>query len=131
MGNIIVNNTPKKESYKTGYLYNLLCVIDCLFNALSAGNYQCMISSRVGRFYLISKSKYWDILRCIIDSTFYPLDGKNHCVDSYLINNDEEFNRGNDIALVILAIFVVILCIPIAILTWSLYGIKTLVKLFK
>ena len=62
-------------------------IVDKFLNFLAGGSITNTISGRVG-FYAnqanVSVRWYWQILQFIIDATFYPLDGYNHCYDSYL-----------------------------------------------
>ena len=60
--------------------------IDKFLNFLSGGSIKNTISGRVGYYANHANSYvkwYWNILQFIIDTTFYPMDGLNHCFNSY------------------------------------------------
>lgn len=76
------------------YLKRLLIAVDQLGNAISGGNPDATISGRIGYFASSANTAvrwYWLIMQFIVDATFYPLDGVNHCFDSYLKDRDEEY----------------------------------------
>jgi len=75
------------------YLKRVLIAVDQLGNAIAGGNQDATISGRVGYFASNANTTvrlYWLLMQFIIDATFYPLDGFNHCLDSYLKNKNEE-----------------------------------------
>jgi hypothetical protein len=62
----------------------ILLSVDQLINVLFGGNPDSSISARIG--YHVSHSmysRYWRIMMKIVDTTFYPLDGKYHCFKAY------------------------------------------------
>ena len=109
------------------YLANFFVAIDQFGNVLAGGNPDNTISSRVGyyteEFYLPKKIPFkWKIFRNIINSTFYPMDGKGHCKEAYYNDAGEEFDEGtSDVAVSILAILVIINCLFISIVLYTLY----------
>jgi len=110
------------------YLVNLFVSIDQLGNVLAGGNPDNTISSRVGyyteKYYDSNKVPFkWRTLRNIINFTFYPVDGKNHCKEAYFNDAGEEFDKGtSDIAVAFLAILIIISCIFISILLYLLFA---------
>lgn len=66
---------------------NLLISIDQLGNAFSGGNPDSTISARVGYFSAHPEETnlklYWKSLERLIDFSFKPLDGPNHCHQAY------------------------------------------------
>lgn len=96
------------------YINNLFFSFDRFLNALCGGSPVQTISARVGYHTTENTkwhSKYWNGLRAIIDSTFYPADGEGHCAKAY---EDEKFYHnelGNDFARIILGIIVTICCV--------------------
>ncbi|KAB1153603.1 hypothetical protein F7018_16165 [Tenacibaculum aiptasiae] len=110
------------------FFVNFLISIDQLGNVLTGGNPDNTISSRVGyyteRYYLPDKVPLkWKILRNIINFTFYPIDGENHCKEAYFNDAGEEFDKGtSDIAIAVLAMLIIASCFFIAILFYFLYA---------
>lgn len=110
------------------FFVNFLISIDQLGNVIAGGNPDNTISSRVGyyteRYYPPEKVPLkWKILRNIINFTFYPIDGEDHCKEAYFNDAGEEFDKGtSDIAIAILAILIVGSCFFIAILFYLLYA---------
>ena len=130
-----------REFFKT--LYNIFVSIDQLGNAMAGGNPDNTISARVGflnheeteiKLNKVSK-KWWRLLQKVIDFTFYPIDGKGHCRMAYYSNSGHKFSEENDEQsngkpnwrLAFLSFFVLISCLPLFILT---YTIGALVRLF-
>lgn len=117
---------------------HLLINIDRLGNALCAGHYRATVSARVGYFELTKKgNKYWAILVKVIDETFRPIDGPNHCYRAYLWEkkqNEEagrsrfNYRRGNDIALGLLGVIVIAACIVLAPVIYLVAAVRGLVK---
>lgn len=99
---------------------NVLVAIDQFFNAIACGNPDATISARVG--YFSDKRRktpfkgYWKTLELVINFTFYPIEGPDHCKQSYHADKYEKFKKGNDLAKCILGLFVIVGCIPISII---------------
>ncbi len=102
-----------------GWLKGVLVAIDQLGNAIAGGNPDVTISARTGYFANVFKTNlrfYWKSLEYIIDFTFYPIDGPNHCYQAYLADKEEEKHKlGSDIMRLILSLITIIACIPISI----------------
>jgi hypothetical protein len=96
------------------YIFRLMIGIDQLGNTLAGGNPDNTISGRVGYFAEkahISVRWYWVILEKIINFTFYPLDGPDHCKQSY--NNDEleDYYALKGITFFIISVLVINSCV--------------------
>lgn len=102
----------------------ILIAIDQLGNALAGGNEDCTISARLGYLYLKRPQAWTTWLMRFVDFIFYPVDGVGHCLGAYYLDQDEEFIRGNDIALAILTVLIVVVCVII-------YPFILLMALFK
>ena len=107
------------------WLKNILIAIDQLGNAISGGNPDNTISATTGYMANFSNSPYkvfWKILEKIIDFTFYPMDGKGHCISSYDMEamHRHDFGNGSVVGKILLAILVItgctILILPIRII---------------
>lgn len=110
------------------YLGNFFVSIDQLGNAIAGGNPDNTISSRVGFYNKHNKSGnrapwQWRIFEKIINFTFYPIDGKEHCHEAYHNDAGEAFDLHTKNVLVALlaAIIIIPSCIFIASLLYTLY----------
>ena len=98
---------------------NVLVAIDQFFNTIACGNPDATISARVG--YFSDKRRktpfrwYWKSLELVLNFTFYPIEGPDHCKKSYYADKDEKFKKGSDFAKCILGLFVIVGCVAIAI----------------
>ncbi|MFC3151319.1 hypothetical protein ACFOEK_09805 [Litoribrevibacter euphylliae] len=93
----------------------VLVAIDQLGNAIAGGNPDATVSARVGFFSIHAKKPYiwyWKALAEIIDFAFYPVDGPNHCVDSYRADKDELYQQGSDFFRAMLGLIVIVFCLP-------------------
>jgi len=113
-----------------GYLGNFFVAIDQLGNVLAGGNPDNTVSSRVG-FY--NSSNYvkgdapwqWKLFEQIIDTTFYPIDGDNHCHEAYYNDAGELFDpETNDFLIFLVGCFVVPSCIIIGLLLYTLFALR-------
>lgn len=110
------------------FFINFFISIDQLGNVLAGGNPDNTISSRVGyyteKYYDPDKIPLrWTLFKNIINFTFFPIDGKNHCKEAYFNDAGEEFDKGtSDFAVAILAILIIFSCLFIAILLYILYA---------
>lgn len=108
------------------YIANLFVSIDQLGNVLAGGNPDNTISSRIGYYTRNSDENQipfqWRLFRNIIDFTFYPVDGENHCKEAYLNDAGEKFDEGtSDIAVAALALFIIPSCVIIGVILYTLY----------
>ncbi|WKD85223.1 hypothetical protein KCTC32516_00563 [Polaribacter huanghezhanensis] len=120
-----------KNSKIWKYISNLFLSIDQLGNAIAGGNPDNTISARVGYYnhhYYISKKDvpwYWSLFEKIIDATFLPVDGKDHCHEAYHNDAGEIFdNRVTDVLITIAAVIIIISCIPIALILYLSSAIR-------
>lgn len=98
------------------YLYNLLVALDQLANTIAGGNPDSTISGRVGyHVHTPPASRYWQVLRAVIDWIFFPIDGPGHCYQARL-NDDEVYVQGSWLHKIILAAGVGVACLPLAVL---------------
>ena len=106
-------------SFKS-YIGNVFVSIDQLGNVLAGGNPDNTISARIGyHSYHNDKVKnrrsYWHLFRGIVDFTFYPIDGPEHCHNAFHNDAGEIFdNDTKDWAVILLSILIILSCIPIA-----------------
>ncbi len=103
-------------------LVMILLNLDRLGNALVGGHYQATISARVGYFAMTKANPYWLVLEKIINETFRPLDGRDHCRKAYEWERRARYRRGNDIALTMLSLLVLAGCLVLLPLVW-LYAV--------
>lgn len=109
-----------------GYLRNFFVAIDQLGNALAGGDPDSTISARVGYFANYDSTTkdvwYWNMFQFIINTTFYPVDGKNHCLQAYYYDPGENYRgQGFPVLYLLAAVIIVSTCIPIAAILWLIY----------
>ena len=103
-----------------GWLYTVLIAIDQLGNALAGGYADSTISARVGynaRNSAPVRQNYWRLLEWVINYSFLPLDGPDHCYQAYLAGNNTYYRDGSDLKRVVLSSFIFFNAVPIAIVT--------------
>tara|TARA_B110000967_G_scaffold184600_1_gene204174 strand:- start:253 stop:612 length:360 start_codon:yes stop_codon:yes gene_type:complete len=103
-----------------GWLYTVLIAIDQLGNALAGGYADSTISARVGynaRHSSPVRKNYWRLLEWVINYSFLPLDGPDHCYHAYLAGNNTYYRDGSDLMRVILSSLIFFNAMPIAIVT--------------
>lgn len=108
------------------WLWNVLVAIDQLGNTIAGGKPDITISARVGFYANQSDNRtfyyYWKFLEQVIDFTFYPLDGLNHCLQALTNDNEQGHIHGSDLMRSLLGAFAVTACIFISIFTWTAYA---------
>lgn len=105
------------------FIKRVLIAGDQLLNALCGGDPDVTISARVGYHSRISSTvakPYWRFLEGVIDFTFKPLDGEDHCYNSFLADEREHHRHGSDLARAILGVGVVLFCVVVIVLTMPL-----------
>lgn len=105
------------------WLKEVLMALDRLGNAICKGNSLCTVSGRTGYYSenvnikSESVSLFWTTLEKIIDWAFLPIDGPNHCKQTYkkekeiLTKIEERYMPGSDEFRVVLALFAVPVCL--------------------
>lgn len=109
------------------YIKNILVSVDQLGNTIAGGNPDNTISSRIGHYCTDKKKSrwYWRALESIIDFSFYPIDGKNHCKVSFQIDSDEKFDKGTrNWAVALLTIIIISSCTIICPTLYFLWLLK-------
>lgn len=96
---------------KMEYLKNLLTALDQLGNSITGGNPDVTISARVGGHSLMGYSKYWKVLERVIDFTFEPIDGKNHCLESFYSDDDQDIGLASSLVFTSLSVVVLVSCL--------------------
>ena len=106
------------------WIYRVFVAIDQLGNAIAGGSPDSTISARTGYFANKDPSpplvQYWKAMEWMIDTTFYPIDSPNHCLQAYRYDKDEKFREGSDLMRIILSVIIVLVCIPLSLLTWTI-----------
>ncbi|WP_299215084.1 hypothetical protein [uncultured Aquimarina sp.] len=120
-----------KNSKIWKYISNLFVAIDQLGNAIAGGNPDNTISARVGyyNYYIYNRETvpwYWYWFMQIIDITFYPVDGPNHCHEAYHNDPGEIFdNRATNFFIAIAATLIIIpSCVLIALVLYLLSALR-------
>lgn len=111
------------------YLNNFFVSIDQLGNVLAGGNPDNTISSRVGYYNKHNRANerapwQWRIFEKIINFTFYPIDGEDHCHEAFHNDAGEEFdnNTKNVLVALLAALIIIPSCLLISILLYTLYA---------
>jgi len=111
----------QSERKRDSYILRLLIAIDQLGNTIAGGNPDITISARTGYFANVKRTRlrvWWLCMESIIDFAFEPVDGPRHCYKAYKADEEEgKHTEGSDIARALLGAFIVLACIPIAIIT--------------
>ena len=109
----------KNIDRKPSWFMNILIAFDQLGNTFAKGNPDNTISARIG-YFMHDKNgkptKYWKLLENVVNFTFKPLDGIEHCFVAYCYDKDETFEEGDLFAKIVLFIFVVVFSIPFLII---------------
>lgn len=92
----------------------ILLQIDRIGNALCGGDHRATVSGRVGYFAQTKNNTYWLALEWLINKTFEPIDGPDHCAAAMRWERFNGYRRGNDVALVLLSVVVFVACAIIA-----------------
>lgn len=112
------------------YLGNIFVAIDQVGNTIAGGNPNCTISGRIG-FYSNHASHltrwYWLILQYIVDTTFFPLDGPDHCLCTYHNEEDEKHIAPKGFMVFILSLITIVSCLILA-LPFHLLWLFNIVK---
>lgn len=116
--------------YINSYIGRVLNAISQLGNAVCGGANDISISARIGYNELHTDSLFYKVCSKIVDFTFYPLDGWNHCRDAYANDKHEDFKirEGIKVMEYITLVLLWLFCIPLSVIFWSYYGIKLLSK---
>ncbi|WP_428741396.1 hypothetical protein [Tenacibaculum sp.] len=115
----------KKETYcraindknikrKPTWFLNILIAFDQLGNAFAKGNPDNTISARIGFFMHHEEgdpSKFWELLESVVNFTFKPIDGIEHCFVAYCHDKNEVYQKADIVSKIILFIFVVVFCV--------------------
>ena len=110
--------------YNNSYLGNNLNAWSQAGNAACGGKSSITISARIGEKNLAKDTPvplFWRICEKIVDTTFYPVDGKYHCYKAYVSDAYEDFTwqswkKGT---LILLTIFLVSVCGLLAPIFWT------------
>ena len=123
---------------KWNYWLNYGISIDKVGNTISQGSHHNTISARVGGCANTEggHKKYWGFLEKVINWTFLPVDGPNHCYRAYLKEKDSTtFREGNKWGRAALVPILLIVCpiigIVLRVLKVILKVIKGVSKFFK
>ena len=110
------------------HLGHFFVSIDQLGNVIAGGNPDNTISSRVGYYNQHNNSGKkapwaWRFFEQIINLTFWPIDGDNHCHEAFHNDAGEDFddNTKNVLVAILAAIIIIPSCLVIAVVLDILY----------
>jgi hypothetical protein len=117
-------------NYQNTYIGRNLNALSQLMNALINGNPDVSISARIGQNNYYHNIWFYKLCGWIVDKTFEPIDGKDHCENAYLRDRKEDYTVGKGwiIGEVLMVMIVVLACIPLSVLFW---GYKLISKIWK
>jgi len=105
------------------HLYKIAVGFDQWACAIADGNIDSTISATCGKY--MNKDKFFYFLARIVDWTFKPVDGPNHCLQAYAKDPNEDFKKGFK---PLMFLFTITGCLVIAPITYTILLIK---KLFR
>lgn len=109
------------------YFKNLGNATSQWLNALSGGNPDIPMSARIG-YYSYNGYLWFKIMEWVVDVSFFPIDGVNHCLQAWESDSTEGVNKGSIWSIAFMSLFTVAGSICIAPFTWGYYLIKLLIK---
>ena len=113
-----------------GYFHNLLLAFDQLANAICGGNSDCTISARVGYYAEATRNTtkwYWKTAEQVIDFTYWPMQGPNHCKDAFESDPENILSDYNSVFfLFLMSLIVIAICIPVIIILYPCWAIGRL-----
>lgn len=102
------------------FVGRIFMALDRLGNTLTGGHDLITLSARLGYIKTTRNIKWTNAVMWVVDTTFYPIDGKGHCMSSFermsemIVGSVDFMRRGNDVALFCMSLLVVLSCIIIA-----------------
>lgn len=110
--------------YNATYIGRIVNGVSQLGNAISGGSPDISISARIGQKQ--HKHWFWSMCAAIVNFTFYPIDGHDHCLNAYFADRYEDYSvgHGNAFGLVIMTILMLFVCSVAIPFTWLFYLIK-------
>jgi hypothetical protein len=113
------------NKYKDTYFGRLGNAISQLGHTISGGSSDVSISSKSGYMTDVKGNRYWYFLKWIIDFAFKPIDGDNHGSNALQIDRNEDYEIGIGLSQdIVCSIFIFVVCPIVAVILWSIYGIK-------
>lgn len=103
------------------YLLNLCIVFDQLVNTFAGGRPDSTVSACA--FAYGGKDDFWYVVKRIIDFAFYPIHGKDHCLQAFSRDN-EEYNEGGWLRKSLIAFVTIPFCIVLSLITWPYEYLK-------
>ncbi len=106
------------DHYESTYLGQVLQAISQLGNALCGGRSDVSISARIGQ--KKCKNWYWRYANWLVDLTFYPVDGPDHCYRAWQKDADESYAaKGGVLMLIPLTVLYTTVCYVLLPITWT------------
>lgn len=95
-------------------IYNIIVACDQLGNATGGGNRDTTISGRAFYNDMRGRGIFWRVFRSFVDISFYGLDGKGHCEQSYFGDKGEVYHDASVFDKLILLVLSIPVCIVAA-----------------
>lgn len=96
------------------WILNVLIAIDQLGNAIAGGNPDNTISASAAFYARLPSNKFrklWSWMEKLINLTFEPVDGKDHCMNALAVEVGHHFEEVNAISVAIFAVLACLGCI--------------------
>ena len=117
------------NKYKDTGLGRIGNAISQLGHAIAWGSSDVSISSKSGYMVSVHGGKLWRFYAWMIDFAFKPIDGEDHSGKALRLDPDEEYEIGvGRYQNIVCGMFIVPVCSIVAVLLWSIHGIKKLKK---
>ena len=99
------------------WIKRVLIAEDRRWNAIAGGSHNQTVSGRLGWLYNARRKRWSTVLMNVVDFTFYPIDGRWHCLQSYrkVDSAQADFIHGRNAAPLALIIITVLGCAVIII----------------
>lgn len=116
-------------NYLETYIGRIMNAFSRLGNTVIGGHHNVSISARIGYNVTHNNNLFWRICEQVVDRTFYPIDGKEHCKNAYIRwMHEPYFTGGSFVFMVILVCILQVVCLPLMIVFYLYFLIK---KIFK
>lgn len=118
--------------YDKFYMGRVMTSVSRLGNSLSGGHPNISVSSRIGYMHSLTGSRYWRFCVWVVDGTFYPLEGGDHCKKSFeregANHHYSDVILGYGWSLVILTWLMLCICAPLALVLWIHLAMKKILS---
>jgi len=88
------------------------------------------MSGKVGWYANIKKNAWFQFVQLIVDFTFFPIDGQDHCYQALVADKEEKYDKFNHIwNQFVISVLSIAGCLVLAPFFWLYFGISRLWKI--